>query len=195
MTDFAVPKSEALRPSVEAPKEASLLSTELQAIYRAEFHYVFHTLRRLGVRDKELEDVTHDVMLTVHRRLPDYDRSRPLRPWLFGIAYRIATDHKRLARHSREVTGPSMEPADTRRIPDEQLEEEQTRRLVLQALEVIELDRRAILIMHDLDGHRMPEISDELGIPLNTAYSRLRQARKEFEQAIRRIDPTMGQEP
>ena len=171
---------------------ASLQSLEFQTLYRAEFHYVFHSLRRLGVVERDLEDVTHDVMVTVHRRLPDYDRSRPLRPWLWGIVYRIALDQKQLSRHRHELLGVSVEPHDRARNPHQRLEQEQARELVLQALATIEMDQRAVLIMHDLDGHGMPEIAEALQVPLNTAYSRLRLGRKRFESAIRAIDPSAG---
>jgi RNA polymerase sigma-70 factor (ECF subfamily) len=176
------------RPA-EAPPPISL---EFQTLYRTEFHYVFHTLRRLGVRERELEDLTHDVMLTVHRRLAEYDRARPLRPWLWGIAYRVASDHRKLSRHRHEVTGVSVEPPDPAKGAHERIEEHQARELVLQALDTIDLEKRAVLIMHDLDGHGMPEIADALQVPLNTGYSRLRLARRDFEAAIRRIDPSAG---
>lgn len=55
--------------------------------------------------------------------------------------------------------------------------------LVLQSLE---LERRAVFVMHEIDGSPMPEIADALGIPLNTAYSRLRLARTQFTDTLRR---------
>ena len=42
----------------------------------------FPTLKRLGVQDRDLEDVVHEVFITVHRRLCDYDPTRPLRAWV-----------------------------------------------------------------------------------------------------------------
>jgi RNA polymerase sigma-70 factor (ECF subfamily) len=41
--------------------------------------------------------------------------------------------------------------------------------------------------MHDLDEVGMPEVAETLGIPLNTGYSRLRLARKELAEAVRRL--------
>ena len=122
----------------------------------------------------------------MYRRWADYDPARSVRAWLFGFAYRVASDHRRLSRHRHEVGGVAVEPADEARLPDEQLAAEQTRRAVLAALETIDLDRRAILVMHDLDGLPVTDIAVGLSIPLNTAYSRLRLARKDFETAIRR---------
>jgi RNA polymerase sigma-70 factor (ECF subfamily) len=162
-----------------------------RSLYREHFQYVFHSLRRLGARESDLEDLAHEVFLTLHRRLADYDRSRPMRPWLFGITYRIAKDNKRLSRHHHEVGGLPFEASDGARTPEGRLEEEQTRQLVIAALSHLEIERRAVLVMHDLDGEKMPDIAEALGIPLNTAYSRLRLARRDFEAAIRRIDPNV----
>jgi RNA polymerase sigma-70 factor, ECF subfamily len=164
---------------------------DFRVIFDAECGYVWQTLRRLGVQERDLEDVTHDVFVTVYRRLADYDAARPIRPWLFGIAYRVASDYRRLARHRREVVtaigGDGIEPADDRPGADDHYEAAQARRVVLEALETMDIDRRAVFVMHELDGHAMPEIARALSVPLNTAYSRLRLAREQFAVAVRRI--------
>jgi len=76
--------------------------------------YVWKTLRRLGVPPQDLEDLVHDLFVVVHRHLGDYDPTRPVRPWLFGIAVRIVADFRRSARNVREVaareTIPPSEP-------------------------------------------------------------------------------------
>jgi RNA polymerase sigma-70 factor (ECF subfamily) len=51
---------------------------------------VLRSLQRLGVPPADLEDVAHDVFVVVYRRWADFDRDRPVRPWLFGIAFRTA---------------------------------------------------------------------------------------------------------
>ena len=71
--------------------------------------------------------------------------------------------------------------------PDDALQAKQARATVLRALESIPLQRRAVLVMHDLDEVPMGQVAKALSIPLFTAYSRLRKARKELEAAIRRI--------
>lgn len=158
-----------------------------RALFEAEFGYVFNSLRRLGVREPDLEDVTHDVFIKVHRLLPELDPARPVRPWLFGVAFRVASDYRRLARHAREIAEePPHEPIDSALPADEQIASAQARRHVLEALEELELDRRAVLVLHDIDGQAMPQIAEALGIPLNTAYSRLRLAREQFRSAVRK---------
>jgi RNA polymerase sigma-70 factor (ECF subfamily) len=158
-----------------------------RAIFSAEFSYVCHSLRRLGVRPADIEDIAHDVFVAVVRHLHEYDRARPVRPWLFGIAFRIARDYRRLARHEREVVGADSDAADDAPKPDDHLAAKQTRELVAEALAALDIDRKAVFLMHDLDGHSAREIAAALGIPANTVFSRLRVARAEFKTAVDRI--------
>jgi RNA polymerase sigma-70 factor, ECF subfamily len=151
---------------------------------------VWNTLGRLGVRDADREDLTHDVFVTFHRRREDYDPARPLRAWLHGIALRVALGHRRLARQKAEVLCPGSEgegAADGAPLADERLAREEDLALVVEALAAVERDRRALLVRHDVDGVGMPEIARALGIPLNTAYSRLRLARGELRAEAQRL--------
>jgi RNA polymerase sigma-70 factor (ECF subfamily) len=61
------------------------------------------------------------------------------------------------------------------------------------ALDELDLAQRAVFVMHDLDGVAIPEIASMLGIPLNTAYSRLRLARTAFDRAVRRLRAKRGE--
>lgn len=161
-----------------------------QALFSAELGWMWSTLRRLGVRSADLEDVTHDVFFTVYRKLDSYDTSRPVRPWLFAFAYRAASDYRRLARHREEPTEdvPEREAgAFGAARGDDLLEQKEESALIHAALARIDLDRRAVLVAHEIDGTSMKEVAASLGIPLNTAYSRLRVAREELTTAVKRI--------
>ena len=45
--------------------------------------------------------------------------------------------------------------------------------------------KREVFVLVEVHGMTAPEISHELGIPLNTVYTRLRAARIAFEAALR----------
>ncbi len=158
---------------------------DFRALYEAEFNYVYNSLRRLGVAERDLEDLIHEVFLAFHRGRDHYDPARPLRPWLFGIAFRISSDYRRRAQHRYEVP-EEREVADATPGADEQLVWRERRPLVLRALDTLDLDRRAVFVMHEIDGCTMPEIATVLAAPLNTLYSRLRLAREEFATFVRR---------
>jgi len=169
-------------PAIAMPARA----VEFPAVYAAELGYVWSALRRLGVPERDLEDLCHDVFVVVFRNLAAYDARRPIRPWLFGIAFRVASDYRRSARFRREVPGTTREIACSAPRADEVMLRRERQRLVARALAELELDRRAVFVMHDIDGHVMPDIAAALGVPLNTAYSRLRLARADFAAAVRR---------
>ena len=186
MTDL--PPSSRIPGEAVAPKaSAAGWGPSFRSIYEAEFDYVWQSLRRLGVRPSDVEDVAHDVFVTVHRKLSDYDPFRPIRPWLFGIAFRIASDYRRTSRFQREVFDSEPEREDPGPIADAQLATREAHRLVMAALDTINLDQRAVFILHELDGQTIPEVAEALGEPLNTIYSRLRLARKAFAAAATRL--------
>src|SRR5688572_18940673 len=83
----------------------SALSEQFRAIFVRELAYVVRSLRRLGVRHEEVEDMAQEVFLAAHVHLDRYDPSRPVRPWLFAFAARVAANYRRLSRHTHEVAG------------------------------------------------------------------------------------------
>ena len=171
--------------AIATPGRAPL---DFDALFQSECSYVFHSLRRLGVHERDLEDVAHEVFLAIHRKLSDYDASRPLRPWIFAFAYRFAADYRKLARNRREqLPDEAHDPPDSSPDVGERLDAARSRQLVLEALEALDLDKRAVFVMHELDGTPIPAVASALGIPLNTAYSRLRLAREAFTAQVKRL--------
>ncbi len=162
---------------------------DLAALYEQHFDYVWRSLRRLGVAPRDQEDLAHEVFLSYFRTRAGFDRSRPFRPWLFGIAFRVASDFRRLARNRLEIPEDPGTSDSVDQTPDAeaQVVARERRQLVLAGLGALSLDQRAVLVMHDIDGHSMPEIALALDAPLNTLYSRLRLGRAEFAKAVRRL--------
>lgn len=154
-------------------------------VYQRELDYLIGSLRRLGVPYADIEDVLHEVFLVMLTRWDEYDRSRPIRPWLFGIAFRVASAQRR--KGMREVPSDEYEAEDLAAGPDDSAVATQTRALLLKALATIPVERRAVLILHEVDETPMRVIAEQLAIPLFTAYSRLRKARQELDQALTRF--------
>lgn len=174
-------------------REQSPSLPDFRVIFEAEFDYVWRSLRRLGVRERDVDDVTHDTFLVVYRNLAEYDPTRPLRPWLFGIAGRLAANYRRRAHLRGDVMEATAEVADVSAGADDTVAARQASDLVLEALDALDDDRRTVFVLHELDGTSVPDIAAALSIPLNTAYSRLRLAREHFGAAVRRIRARRGE--
>ena len=115
-----------------------------------------------------------------------FDPARAVRPWLFGIAFRIASSQRRRVGARREVGSEQADAiTDGRASPQVSAERAQTLRRVQAALDTLSMEHKALFILHDIEGHFMPEVAEDLEVPLNTAYTRLRAARARFTEAYR----------
>src|SRR5205085_2617797 len=83
---------------------AASAQDRFRKLFDAHVSYVAASLARLGIREADRDDLVSEVFVRVHRELDRYDEARPFRPWLFAFCARVASDHRRLARHRAEVT-------------------------------------------------------------------------------------------
>jgi len=173
-----------LRQVHSAPPDAEV-ETSCLAVYERELDYLLETLRRMGASPREIEDLAQEVFIILHRNWSDLDVSRPLRPYLFAVAFRVVCAHRR--RRAREVPFAYLEAEDPAVGPEESLQSKQSAHLLLAALDTVPLTRRAVVIMHDLDGVPIVEVAARLSLTRFGAYARLRKARKELATALRRL--------
>jgi RNA polymerase sigma-70 factor (ECF subfamily) len=167
--------------------EAALAArVDFRTVFELEANYVARSLRRLGVRPNDVEDATHEVFVAVHARLGEYDPARPIKPWLFAFAYRVACAEKRRPHRRMDLREELPEVPDERGNADEIVEQNERRALLFAALAALSEEQRAVVVMHEIDGISVPEIAAAFDIPLNTAYSRLRLGREELARAVRR---------
>ncbi|MFH1132621.1 MAG: sigma-70 family RNA polymerase sigma factor [Pseudomonadota bacterium] len=123
-----------------------MVAADFQRVYEAEASSVWNCLRRLGVADRDLEDKVHDVFVVAYRKLAQYDQTRPIRPWLSGIAVKIAADHRRRAHVQREVMQEEVQVADESVDPERVAQGNEARALVHAALAKLDEERRTLLL-------------------------------------------------
>jgi RNA polymerase sigma-70 factor (ECF subfamily) len=166
---------------------------DLDRLYAAELPAVYGFLVRWGARGPEVEDLAHDVFVTALRRWDSYDASRPVRPWLLGIAHRLLSDARKRANRTRETSGELPDVADERDATGDRLREREAQAIVQEALQSLEDERRTVFIMCDIEGLPPAEVAEAMGAKLATTYTRLRVAREEFAAAVRRIQLKRGE--
>jgi RNA polymerase sigma-70 factor (ECF subfamily) len=174
----------AMKKNIEATAVAET-SPCFELICREHYDFVRASVLRLGAPRADVDDLTQTAFITIQRRLHTYDPARPLKPWLYGIVFRVVSDYRRLARHRREVHADRQEFHDYRPGPDKWLEQLESRRLVTEGLRGIKKSRRDLFILYEIEGLPMREVAESMSIPLFTAYSRLRKARDEFASHVR----------
>lgn len=166
-------------PAMPTPESACLDA------FDRELDYVFATLRRLGAAPHEVEDLAQELFVILYRNWDTLDTSRPLRPYLFAVAFRIVSAQRR--RRVREVLSPDFWVKDDALDPEDSLQSRRSVQLLLAALETVPLARRAVVILHDLDETPIADIARHLSITRFGAYARLRKGRRELAAAVRRL--------
>jgi RNA polymerase sigma-70 factor (ECF subfamily) len=162
---------------------------DLIAVHADHVDYVWRALQRLGVREPDLEDALQEVFVVVHRRLHTFDPTTRITTWLFGIALRVAAAYHRRAhrRHEHLAPDPAHDRASPSATPEEQAAVLEARERVVAILDAMDLEKRVVFVMFELEDVAAPEIARELGIPVGTVYSRLDAARRDFQASIRRL--------
>jgi RNA polymerase sigma-70 factor (ECF subfamily) len=175
-------------PAVHSTPAAHVdcVALSFDAVYDEHVDFVWRSLRSLGVRDHTLEDAVQDVFVVVHRRLAEFEQRSTLRTWIFGIAMRVAHDHRRREGRKGGLAPLDFELYDRAPSPDDRAAQTEALREVAQVLETLDPDKRAVFVLAEVEQWTAPEIAEALGINLNTVYSRIRAARREFEAAYAR---------
>src|SRR5882724_11429589 len=79
-------------------------------VYATHVAFVWRVLRTFGVHEAQIEDAVQDVFVVVHRRLGEWQGKAAITTWLFSIARRVASNHRRRA--VRRTESPVDEIAD-----------------------------------------------------------------------------------
>ena len=168
-----------------APAHAAAQSPDaFRAFYAEHFGFVWRCLGALGVPAASLDDAAQEVFVVVHRQLPAFRADSSLRTWLYGVVRNVASNTRRSQRRKgglAELQGdePSAQPD-----PLQSLETREAADFVQTFLCELDDKKRDLFVLAIIEQLSMPEIAPLLGVPLNTAYTRLRALRIEFQSAV-----------
>ena len=154
-------------------------------VYEQHAAFVWRSLRRLGVREADLEDVTQEVFVVVHRKLPEFDGRSTVKTWLFGICLRTSSDYRRRAHVQREDIVEEVPDTAQEAVAPEVVARRQARALLDKMLDALDEEKRATFVLFELEQVPMAEVASMTGVPLQTAYARLYAARRAIEAAMK----------
>ena len=170
--------------AVGLPEAAVPPTLSWERVYATHADFVLRCARQMGVPPHHAEDIVHDVFLVVHARLEDFDSDRAtMRSWLYGILRRVTSHWRRgRARSSRRLAlVPAAPPPASM---DDQLARAQALNLLERFIESLDDKKRPVFTLAEVEGMSAPEIAQCLEVKLNTVYSRIRLARKQFARFI-----------
>jgi RNA polymerase sigma-70 factor (ECF subfamily) len=162
---------------------AFAVAPEFAEVYRKHHAFVWRCVRRMGVPDGEVDDIVQEVFVVVHHRLRDFAGDSKITTWLFGIAFRVLSHHRRHAQ-ARARREQQVEPGRPPTEPDRRLSRAQAVNILDELLDRLDDDQRHVFVMTEVAKMSAPEIAELTGAKLNTVYSRLRLARRAFDESL-----------
>lgn len=164
---------------MNATQREILAPPPFEAVFAEQSRFVWRLLVRLGVQARDAADVCQEVFLVVHRRLPDFDPGQgAIRTWVSGICLRAASDYRRRSPSRREVFDNQLDRAASTGGPDADFEAARAWHKLASVLDAMDVEKRQVFVLYELEAIPMQEITAILDCPLQTAYSRLHAARK-----------------
>jgi RNA polymerase sigma-70 factor (ECF subfamily) len=171
-------------PSAAPPPEPPTFAR----VYEAHAATVLRTLRRLGVREADLEDVAQEVFVVIHRKLPEFAGRSSVKTWVVGICIRTASAFRARAHVKREtVLDEAPERANSGEHAVRTIALKQARAQLDAVLDELDEDKRTVFVLFELEQLSMPDVAEAVGVPQQTAWARLYAARKFIEAAVSRM--------
>lgn len=155
---------------------------DFASIYDAWFDHVSRWVRALGAPEADNEDLTQEVFLVVRRRIRDFD-GRNVAGWLHRIASGQVRQHRRRRWFRSVFSRPSVAVEELPAMgtsPIAALETREKQRVLELLLSKMSEKRRVAFVLFEIEGYGGEEIADILDIPINTVWTRLHHARKDF---------------
>ena len=166
---------------------------DFDRLYDDYIDFVCRNTRRLGVAPAAMDDVVQDVFVVAHRRLSDVEKPESLRAWMLSIVIRVVRDHRRSIRRKGFVQRAADVQLEPDQLPDSRgtgqqawVEQADAVRLLHRLLAELDDAKREVFVLAELEEMTELEIAEALGENVNTVHSRLRAARKTFDQAVQR---------
>ena len=193
-----MPPLPAPHPSLSAGSAVAALSgsapassAEWEGQYAEVVDLAWRALRRLGVPDASLADAVQDTLLVLHRRRSEFRGNASFHTWVYGIVLRVASGYRRSARRAGNVFDDrqslAMESAASAGpSPFEQLEQRAATELLHQLLDELPAELRAPFVLVELEELSIEAAAAALGLRASTCRSRLRSARRAFDEVSSR---------
>jgi RNA polymerase sigma-70 factor (ECF subfamily) len=158
---------------------------------------LYRQMRSLAGPRQDLDDLVQAAAERALKALERFEGRSSLATFTYGIVYRTLIDHQRwYRRFQRRFALDAREEGEEPTFPrssETDLRELARARRLYAALDTLPNEKRATLILHDLEDLDVAEVATISGTNALTVRSRLRDARKKLAEILRQ-DPLFDPE-
>ena len=171
------------------PKDAGLAGADQRRFHEmvtGQLDFIWRCLRRMGIPAGDVDDAAQQVFLVASSKLssiaPGSEQS-----FLFATASRIAANARR-AVHRRDEAHRHLARHDPEHTPARRSSPISSARALMDRV-LVEMpeELREAFVLFELEELSVSEVAEILAIPIGTVGSRLRRARDDFHERVRRL--------
>ena len=166
---------------------------QFEKLMQPYLHQLYKLAYRFTGQQADAEDLVQDVVVKLYPRLQEMQKIEQLGPWLARVLYRhfidrtrsqqrsplqLVNDESDFEKHRDEMPGPA-----------ENVETAVLQNRLQEALNQLNEDQRALMILHDVEGYTLNEIHNILDVSIGTLKSRLSRARSRLRQLLQNMEP------
>lgn len=154
---------------------------------------VYATCFRLVRTQSDAEDLSQEVFIEVFRSMNQVQKDNDLSGWLFKIAMNKSLSFLRKHNPAKSGQNDTLESAVSEATkhhfsetstPYSKLEEEDTRKIIFQAIDQLPENQKKAILLHKFDNLSQKEISDQLGITQVSVESLIYRAKTNLRKSL-----------
>ena len=168
------------------PKTSNKSTRQFEQLIEPHLNHLYQLAYRFCNNQSDAEDLVQDVVVKLLPRTTEMARIEKLRPWLAKIIYHQFVDrYRKNERTPLNLVVPgedslAEQSAPAAEIPENQHEASLHQQQLIQALQTLNEDQRAVVLLHDVEGYTLTELESILNSPQGTLKSRLHRARSQL---------------
>jgi RNA polymerase sigma-70 factor (ECF subfamily) len=135
--------------------------------------------RILGSRE-DAEDATQEAFIRAYRKLETFQGRSGFKTWMLRLAINVSLNERG---RRKELPRREMLPEPVPGPEEEMIEAEAAARLH-KALQIVQPNHRAAVVLHDLEGLTYEEAAKSMGVPEGTVKSWAHRGRKRLKELL-----------
>jgi RNA polymerase sigma-70 factor (ECF subfamily) len=161
--------------------QGDLASFEL--IYKALAGFVYNVALRVGNSKEDAQEVTQEVFLIIHRKLPEFRQESSLKTWVYRITVNCAINASKKVSQMRNKTSEYDDSSKEAMVVGDvhkEMDKAHSSKIVEEILSLVNDEQRVCLVLRNMEGLSYEQIAQTLKISINTVRSRLKRAREKI---------------
>jgi RNA polymerase sigma-70 factor (ECF subfamily) len=172
---------------------------EIVERYQAKVFSIIYGILR---NHNDAEDIAQQVFAKIYFSIKNFDFRSSLLTWIYKITVNECYDYLRKKRVRKLVYESDFSEEDARRMENSDTASDQglpidtrlaQRDLVMKLLDRLSEDDRTLLLLKEVEGHSVEELSHMTGMNENTIKVKLFRARQKLVKASQRLTRSTGQ--